>query len=457
MGIALFFVFLHHTNPYWKPMPAIFSKIRKEDSENTRQWDLLVTRLIEGNVIPVIGPGFLVDDEKGSNPHQILIDDLAEAYEISSHPKSFSELLYDKNFDANDRKNIYAMLGDAFSQPLFQPSQLLKRLLGSKRFPFVITTSFTPVVEDTMKEVWGSDLVRVMKFTNDPSHNDDISTKSDINKPTVYYMFGKVCRSEKKYVVTDYDMLSFCRSWLSSAERPQNLAAELQSKYLLIMGNGFSDWLSRFVCFSLKGKIDSQPIGMVVDPIAEDSFLQFMKRIDAFTQFNAEEVVDKMEHLVAEREAELQKTRFNSPQQNTDVFISYSRADAEVTAQLYEVLTARGINVWYDRNSISMGGNFMNEIVAGIRSTKLFVPIMTKNIQAQSNEYHPYRTEWKTAIDLASGYGRTFIVPVSEKDFDFYGSNIPDELKACNAYLYEADKPDFGVFVDEIEKLLAKI
>ena len=82
---------------------------------------------------------------------------------------------------------------------------------------------------------------------------------------------------------------------------------------------------------------------------------------------------------------------------------------------------------------------------------------MTKNIQAQSNEYHPYRTEWKTAIDLASGYGRTFIVPVSEKDFDFYGSNIPDELKACNAYLYEADKPDFGVFVDEIEKLLAKI
>ena len=75
LGIALFFVFLHHTNPYWKPMPAIFSKIRKEDSENTRQWDLLVTRLIEGNVIPVIGPGFLVDDEKGSNPHQILIDD----------------------------------------------------------------------------------------------------------------------------------------------------------------------------------------------------------------------------------------------------------------------------------------------------------------------------------------------------------------------------------------------
>ena len=454
--LHIFCYFCTKTNRYIKFMPAIFSKIRKEDSENTRQWDLLVTRLIAGDVIPVIGPEFLVNDEKGSNPHQILIDDLAEAYEISSHPKSFSELLYDKDFDASDRKNIYAMLGDAFSQPLFEPSTLLRRLLATKRFPFVITTSFTPVVEDAMREIWGTDQLRVMKFTNDPSHNDDISTRSDINKPTIYYMFGKVCRSEKKYVVTDYDMLSFCRSWLSSAERPQNLASELVRRAVAEIeargGSGIPLWY-----FSLKGKIDNQPMGMVVDPIAEDSFLQFMKRIDTFTQRNAEEVINKMETMLQERETELQKTRFNTPQQGTDVFISYSRADAEVTARLYEALTARGINVWYDRNSISMGGNFMNEIIAGIKSTKLFVPIMTRNIQAQHNEYHPYRTEWKTAIDLATGYGRTFIMPASEKDFDFYGADIPDALKACNAYLYDADNPDFEPFIDQIQKLLANI
>ena len=438
-------------------MPAIFSRIKKEDSENTRQWDLLINQLMKGNVIPVIGPEFLVDDEKGSNPHHILIDDLAEAYDIHSHPQSFSELLYDKDFDANDRKNIYAMLGDAFSQPLFKPSQLLMRLLGSKRFPFVITTSFTPVVEDAMREIWGNDRLRVMKFTNDPSHNSDISTRSDISKPTVYYMFGKVCSSEKKYVVTDYDMLSFCRSWLSSAERPQNLAAELQSKYLLILGNNYSDWLSRFVCFSLKAHLDSQPMGMVIDPMAEDSFLQFMKRIDTFTQKDAEEVINKIEAMVAQRESEQPHSLNNTPWQDTDVFISYSRADATVTEQLYKTLQARGINVWYDRNSLSYGGNFMNEIIAGIKSTKLFVPIITHNIQEQHNEYHPYRTEWKTAIELASGYGRTFIVPVSENDFDFYASDIPSELKSSNAYLYDKTSPDFEALADEIQKLLAHL
>lgn len=438
-------------------MPAIFNRINKNDSENTRQWDYLISRLMEGNVIPVIGPEFLVDDEKGSNPHQILIDDLAEAYNIHSQPKSFSELLYDKDFDANDRKNIYAMLGDAFSQPLFKPSQLLMRLLGSKRFPFVITTSFTPVVEDAMRQIWGNDKLNVMKFTNDPSHNSDINTRSDINKPTVYYMFGKVCSSEKKYVVTDYDMLSFCRSWLSSAERPQNLAAELQSKYLLILGNGYSDWLSRFVCFSLKARLDSQPMGMIVDPLAEDKFLQFMKRIDTFTHRNAEEVVSKIESMLAEREREQPNAVAGTPWQDTDVFISYSRADAAVTEQLYQVLVARGFNVWYDRNSISYGGNFMNEIIAGIKSTKLFLPVITQNIQSQHNEYHPYRAEWKTAIELASGYGRTFIVPVSESDFDFYGSDIPSELKSSNAYLYDKSAPDFEPLADEIQKMLSKL
>ena len=432
---------------------AIFSKQKKSESASTRHWDRLVTQIVEGNVIPVIGPEWLVDDQRGNNPHQILINDLAEAYELRSQPSSFSELLYDTDFPASDRKNIYAMLGEAFEQPLFKPSQVLRRLLATKRFPFVITTSFTPVVEEVMRDVWGASL-KVMNFSNDPSHNDDIKTRADIERPTVYYMFGRVCSSEHKYVVTDYDMLSFCKAWLSSAERPQNLTAELQDKYLLLLGNNYSDWLSRFVWFALKQRLESQPMGLVVDPQAEESLLQFMRRIDAFVQDIPDEVINKIEQMLSEHEQQMQDDRFNKTPKGTDVFISYSRADADIAAKLYDQLSARGLKVWYDRYSLGYGTNFMNEIVAGIRSTKLFVPIMTHNIEAQKNEYHPYRTEWQTAIDMASGYGRSFIFPVSEQGFDFYGSNIPDAIKACNAFLYDTKAPYFTPFIDEIEKIL---
>ena len=58
---------------------AIFNKTKNDHIESTRQWDVLIDNILKGNVIPVIGPTFLVDNEKGSNPHQILIDYLAEA------------------------------------------------------------------------------------------------------------------------------------------------------------------------------------------------------------------------------------------------------------------------------------------------------------------------------------------------------------------------------------------
>ena len=435
---------------------VIFNKIKKSDSEYTRQWDRLITQIAECNVVPVIGPEWLVDDPRGTNPHRILIDDLAEAYELQSHPTSFSELLYDKGFPAEDRKNIYAMLGEAFGQPLFKPSEVLRRLLATKYFPFVITTSFTPVVEQVMREVWGDNL-RVMNFSNDPSHNDDIKKRSEMTLPTVYYMMGRVCSSERKYVVTDYDMLCFCKAWLSSVERPQNLTAELQDKYLLLLGNNYGDWLSRFVWFALKQRLETQPVGLVVDPAADEDLVQFMRRIDAFALTRPEEVVDKMEQLLAERSTAQQDGAFNKPQKDTDVFISYSRADAQVAEQLYNLLTSRGLKVWYDRNSLGYGTNFMNEIIEGIRTTKFFVPIMTRNIEAQKNEYHPYRTEWQTAIERATGYGRAFIFPVSEKGFDFYGSNVPDGLKTCNAFLYEPEDPNFEALAEEIQKQLYNI
>ena len=436
---------------------AIF--INKEDAETTRQWDILITKIIEGDVIPVIGSEILVDHEKGPNPHQILIDELAEAYGVESHPTSFSQLLFDKKFDADDRKNIYAILGDAFKKPLFTPSKFLKRLLSIRQFPFVITTSFTPVVEDAMRDIWGKDKLRIMNFCNNPAKNSDLNSAVDILQPTVYYMFGKVCSSENSYVVTDSDMLSFCKSWLSEDNRkcPKVLANVLQSKYLLVLGNNYSDWLCRFVWYSMKSKLDNQPVGMMVDSMAEESLLQFMKCIDAFTQNDPEKVINEIEKRLAIKLKEEEKNKFFKPQRGTDVFLSYSRTDHEIAEHLYEVLTKHGLKVWYDRDSLGYGAAFMNEIKSGIRTTKLFVPIMTRNIELEKNDFHPYRTEWETAIEKASGYGRSFIFPVSEQGFDFYNSNIPEQLQRHNAYAYNMEKPDFSEFIDQIQQLLSNL
>ncbi|MGM9736004.1 MAG: toll/interleukin-1 receptor domain-containing protein [Candidatus Cryptobacteroides sp.] len=433
------------------------------DRESNRQWDELIDNIIKGDVIPVIGPGFLAEDENDAgrcvNPHQVLVDMLSESYGIKSPHHSFSELLYDDAFPASQRKDIYDMLGEAFqseteTEKIFKPSWLLMKLIEVCRFRFVITTSFTPIVEYAMDKVW-NEKVRVMKFSNNPSENDDLKTADELQIPTVYYMFGKVCRNAERYVVKDSDMLSFCRSWLSSA--PKTLVNVLKHKYLLILGNNYSDWLCRFIWYSMKVELDSDPKGMIVDESANDNLLQFMKRIDAFTQTDPRAVIAKIEQMVRAKEQEKEKSRYRLPEMNADVFLSYSRRDEKVIRMLYDALTSRGLRVWYDKENLGLGDRFMEEIKQSIRKSRVFVPLLTHNMEEERNQSHPYRTEWKTAIEVASTYGRNYILPISEAGFDMYSSSIPNELQKHNSDSYNPEHPDFTVFADKVFNFLMTI
>ena len=453
----------------------VFDKTKEEKpvSENNRQWDELIEKIIQGEVIPVIGPEFLAkddeDENKWLNPHQELINMLAETKEISPcHHKSFSELLYDDDFPASERMDIYDMLGEAFEpeikaldngkipeECIFFPSSLLIKLLKVCKFRFVITTSFTPIVEYAMKEIYGTENVNVLNFCNNPLGNDDLKDVDDIYKPAVYYMFGRVCRQSERYVVNDSDMLSFCRSWLSSA--PSNLVNVLRDKYLLLLGNNYSDWLCRFVWYSMKTKLKTELKGMIVNPAADESLLQFMKRIDAFTQKDPQAVIVKIETLVTERMKSQEKLKYQKPDMNNDVFISYSRRDSEIVKKLYDELSSKGLRVWYDKENLGVGDKFMEEIKLAIKKTRIFIPILSHHIDQEKNQSHPYRTEWETAMEVASTYGRNFILPICEKNFDFYNGCIPEKLQKHNADTFEYSNPDFGFFAEEVYNYLMSL
>ena len=447
----------------------VFTKVQKTTGESNRQWDELIEKIIQGEVVPVIGPEFLAkdddDDTKWVNPHQELINMLADFKGITPNHSSFSELLYDDSFPASERKDIYDMLGKVFEPEIeelekgripkecvFHPSELLVRFLKTCKFRFVITTSFTPIVEYALKGIHGPENVKVMNFNNNPTGNDDLKDTDAIQRPTVYYMFGRVCRQKERYVVNDSDMLAFCRSWLSNA--PSTLVSVLKNKYLLIIGNNYSDWLCRFIWYSMKTELQTEPKGMVVNPGANESLLQFMKRIDAFTRKDPKSVIDKIEALVTEREKSQERLKYQKPDMNTDVFINYSRRDSEIVIKLYDELTAKGLRVWYDKENLGIGDKFMEEIKSAIKKTRIFIPILSHHIEEEKNQSHPYRTEWETAMEVASTYGRNFILPICEKDFDYYNGNIPEKLQKHNAETYDYQKPDFSSFVADVYNYL---
>ena len=430
---------MHDNNPQMMDaMSFNFNDIFLDTDKDEPLWDKLIQQIIDGNVIPVIGADMLIDNNV--NPHQLLVDGIANMFRLTSHPHSFSELIYDPDYTKSNKKvDIYYQVNKFFAANRFPPSRRLQRLLNIRQFPFVITTSFTPIVEQTMQTIWGDEL-RVMRFNNNPSENHDIKSGADLRKPTVYYMFGKVGEGVQKYVLTDVDMLDFCSSWLSNDNRarPKNLFSELKDKYLLMLGNNYSDWLFRFIWYSMRKSNMGQ--GMLAYDHVDESLINFLERTETFTKQNPSDVIDQIITRLGKKLQENEQVKFDQPEENMDVFISYSRSDKEVAEALYAALTAQGKRVWFDKHNLTSGGNFMDEIRKAIRTAKYFVPILSENISKEKDQSHVYRNEWDLAIEVAISMGRTYIIPLAQKGFDFYRAAIPEKMQQHNAIFFDSSE-----------------
>lgn len=377
---------------------------------------------------------------------------LARKFRLSNTPSSFSELVYDHDFlkQVKDNKDsIYGYMNRLFSRPnVFRPSNILKELLSIKQFPFIMVTSFTPIVEEVMKEIWGKEL-RVLKFNNNPSENDDILSETDLRKPTVYYMFGKVGDSAHRYVLTDTDMLDFCTSWLNEGDkRPHKLVRIIKDKYLLMLGNNYSDWLFRFIWYSIRRP--GSGAGLVVAENIEDELSQFLERNHTFMCNNPHEVIQEIKSRLPERIQDIEKKKFDTVERGVDVFISYSRSDSEIAEELYKRLSEQGKKVWFDKNNISTGGNFRNEIKDGIQNARYFVPILSKNVENERKESHYYRLEWDDASQMAISLGRTFIIPLTESGFSFKRAAVDERIQRYNAIEYN----DISDVEDAVQKII---
>lgn len=332
-----------------------------------------------------------------------------------------------------------------------------------RKFPFVITTSFTPIVEDAMKEAWPDKEVRVLQFCNDPDFNrtigkGDIESELDMNQPTVYYMFGKHS-DNKSYVVTDMDMMEFCRKWIAGgANVPRVLTEVIKKRYLLILGNNYSDWLFRFIWYSIRSTTETMRLSMMVHDAIEPSLHIFLDRLQTFIEKDPEYVISEIERRVTECE-EKQRDKNTEKHFKTDVFLSYSRRDKEVVDKIYKALSTAGVRVWYDDIDIPGGEGWKKEFLKGIHNTYLFIPVLSKNIEKEYMEPHEYREEWSCAASIARKMGeRVFIWPMAERGFNFYNENnkLPEEFIEKNASWYTiAD--DFEAYAVEVKQKVDEI
>lgn len=431
------------------------------DDDLELQWRRLINEIIKGNVIPVIGPDFLIAESK--NLHQQIIDFLSKKFNVQSKPTSFSQLIYDESFPTKLRGKIYTYVNRVILAVHKAPNELLVRLLQTQRFPFVITTSFTPIVEQVMTSVYGKQ-PKVLIFRNDPQLDKvpgvgDIRNARDMSEPTVFYMLGKHCDCDLQhsYVLTDVDMMQYCSKWVSGVGTPTALTNIIKDKYLLVLGNNYSDWLLRFIWYSLRSneKLNSS---LFVKDQSDDTLMEFLNRLEVFTQTDPEYVVNEIEKRLEDMQKDALKNVTET--YSSDVFLSYSHKDKHIAINLMNALSEHGLSVWMDEEGgIQDAENWRAAIVNGIKSCCIFVPLLTANVEKEFTEEHEYRIEWKIAAQKASKMGNIpFIFPVTEKGFNFYNdkTNIPDELTEKNAVWYDAGS-DFSNIAERIRTQVEQV
>ena len=456
----------------------IVENLTTPDEEIEMQWSILIDQVMKGNVIPVIGSDLTACD--GKSISHTLVNSISSLCNMKIPAQSFSQLIprFNVEHKNDDIYNfVYRVLSkDSYSQ-LTEPSVDLTSLISIKYFPFVIYTSYDQTVEKAMRFVHG-DKLRVLTFDNNADTNDDIPPLDNLKTPTLYYIFGKANGDGHRYVLSDKDILDFSRSWLAETDnsnkaKPANLSNALSNKFLLVLGCNYTDWLFRFFWFAMKDakikqKDDCQKIGMLtIDNSANEELIDFLTRSNTLTQnIPISKFINQLKERIAKKENEMssvsEQIKFNQPLENADVFISYSRADKDIADKLYSVLTEKGLDVWYDKKNLGAGSEFWKDIRYAIRTSMIFVPLLTNSIKRQYRDEHVYRDEWDEAIIRKRRLGNvTYICPLCSSEFDLEDrdSDIPELFKTHNVRTFEIDKLEDNLtsFANEIKSEVLKL
>lgn len=445
---------------------ALLLEQSTSDTYKDEGFTAFINELVKGNVLLMIGKAFEInsnefDDCNYCNDSNVsLYGWLLKALNNTYHTDaiSFSDLATDKKFirkDDNERCEIHMELTSAINRAelsINDVSPRLIKLLETGYFKFVFTTSFDPLVEIAMRKQWGD--IRVKNIYDEDPENQDIENERDLNVPTLYYLFGKA--EKNTFVATDIDALDAVRRWLQRSAS-STLLRETSRRHILTLGCDHDDWLFRIIWFILKGEGNKLKDGYVAQYSNDKSLERFLIRNKILINNNSSEVVDA---IVKELDKREETKRWKDPN-HCDVFISYSRKDGQIAEELYKSLKRKGIDTWYDRiNLAGRGERFMNTILNAIQNCKLFVPILTTTISEQKREEHPYRLEWKYAIERDDSLGIDLCMPLVDERYDMKNWNndkIPKEFPEMDYTQFDKEELDLESFAEKVQKKLLNL
>jgi hypothetical protein len=199
---------------------------------------------------------------------------------------------------------------------------------------------------------------------------------------------------------------------------------------LLIIGARVPDGLMRLLLRTLRGARLSDDTGTIIALVAPDTahypaLAPFLRTVNPRTWIYEEgdgaafvRELRRRWHATRDDQWSTRGVGESAPLEPDDmppgaVYISYARTDRTAAERLAATLDAEGLDVWFDRNDVTVGDRYAAKIRQYIQQCDLFVPLLSRSALAQNDGFLHQEWQWAAERAESTEAGTHFIVPVS--------------------------------------------
>jgi hypothetical protein len=433
-------------------------------------WDRLIGLIAERKIVPVIGQDLLqVATPLGEMPlYRFIALRCAERLGLDPPAAEAQNPLHivatEHLENRGDWQDIYSTVCEVVGETeAFEPPAALADLAAIEPLSLFVTTTFDPLLERTLNQVryGGEESTRVLAFT--PGRTRDLPDATyDSTVATVFHLFGRYSVSPD-YAVTDEDTLEFMHLLQSDVKRPQNLFRELAQRDLLMLGNSFNDWVGRFfIRLTNQERVwvarSTQSRFVADERVRHDTglltFLRQSPSIKVYSEGTPAAFVAELRRRWEERASRLAREgkseRAPFEIAPGSVFVSYASEDRAVAKTIADALSAKGLDVWFDRDELGSGDDFRRKIESAIDRCAVFVPVISK---ACGDPRRFFFQEWRAAIDVSkkASFTARFLMPVVIDDVAYDDERVPREFRQLHWERVAAEGPE-PRWVEEVQK-----
>ena len=409
-----------------------------------------VDGVFNDDYILVVGSGVILDrkqfpDSKG-DINQYIIDEINnDRREVQTDfidHKSFTDVY--KGTKQGEEDPIFRLLtrdvdDGGIEYNLDDISPELTKLLRTRLFKFVVTTTIDNYLETLLRDIWGDEL-RIVNIEDHRSITDFNSVYDDkYNQPTLFYIFGKARKKDgsnpRHFVEIDEDAIKCIEKWMQLDEGNKSIVPFLRKKRMLALGCKFDNWYFRFFWYIITrgfgirdrdgnpNTIDNLAIIFNPNDNSDNNLKDYLTGLDVCMHEDCD-VWQFMERIYEM----LTSTAIDSPfremilskRREGGIFISYKSCDVLAASALFcQLARDNDLNVWFDNVSLNVGDPYEHVIQDAIGKAKIFIPILSPTIAKELEQNGEsintfYSNEWRWAAENP----RLAVFPVTIDGYD---------------------------------------